>query len=198
MAMKHCAKIQVSLISHKEGNVSIRYFILSTPLGSTITQRKVIESSCPKNMHMCKWQWSIVQNHIVGELSTSYFTTCTHMDPAQFRILPFWLYEHLQMTIKYWIKFQVSPIGHLGKGVSKSSFAPSTPLRSTITHNWNLLSWQCTHLQMKMTLHKVSSIHSSIYKGKWTQDILHLPSPWIHHNSYKINGSSCPDKIHIY
>jgi hypothetical protein len=29
--------------------VSISYFILSTPLGSTITQRKVIESSCPKN-----------------------------------------------------------------------------------------------------------------------------------------------------
>jgi hypothetical protein len=54
MAMKHCTKIQVSLISHKEGEVSVSYFILSIPLGSTITQRKVIESSCPKNMHMYK------------------------------------------------------------------------------------------------------------------------------------------------
>ena len=48
MAIKHCTKFQVSLISHKGGEVSISYFILSTPLGSTITQRKVIESSCPK------------------------------------------------------------------------------------------------------------------------------------------------------
>jgi hypothetical protein len=54
MAMKHCTKIQVSLISHKGGEVSISYFILSTPHGSTIAQRKVIESSCPKNMHMYK------------------------------------------------------------------------------------------------------------------------------------------------
>jgi hypothetical protein len=53
MAMKHCTKIRVSLIGHKGGEVSIlSYFMLSTPVGSTITQRKVIESSCPKNMHM--------------------------------------------------------------------------------------------------------------------------------------------------
>jgi hypothetical protein len=48
MAMKHCTKFQVSLISHKGGEVSIGYFILSTPLVSTIIQRKVIKSSCPK------------------------------------------------------------------------------------------------------------------------------------------------------
>jgi hypothetical protein len=48
MAIKHCTKFQVSLVSHKGGEVNISYFILSTPLGSTITQRKVIESSCPK------------------------------------------------------------------------------------------------------------------------------------------------------
>jgi hypothetical protein len=58
---------------------------------------------------------------------------------------------------------------------STSYFTPSTPLRSTITHNWILQFWQYTHLQTKMTMHKVSSIHSSIYKDKWTQDILYMP-----------------------
>jgi hypothetical protein len=85
--LQHCTKIQVSVISHKEGEVSISYFILSTPFGSTITQRKVIESSCPKNMHtyMYKWQWSILQNHLGGKVSISYFTPYTPMDPPQFR-----------------------------------------------------------------------------------------------------------------
>jgi hypothetical protein len=54
MAMKYCNEIQVSLISHKGGEVSISYFILCTPVGSTIIQRKVIESSSPKCMHMYK------------------------------------------------------------------------------------------------------------------------------------------------
>jgi hypothetical protein len=45
-------KFQVSLISHKGGEVSISYCILSTPLGSTTTQRKIIGSSCPDNMHI--------------------------------------------------------------------------------------------------------------------------------------------------
>jgi hypothetical protein len=113
-------------------------------------------------------------------------------------ILPFWLYEHLQMTINHWTKFQVSPIGHLGKKVSTSYFKPSTPLGSTITHNWILPSWQYTYLQMKITLYKVSSIHSGIYKDKWTQDILTPATPLgsiITHR--KIIGSSCPDNMHI-
>jgi hypothetical protein len=71
-------------------------------------------------------------------------------------ILPYWLYEHLQLTIKHWTKFQVFPIGHLGKEVSTSYFTPSTPLGSTITHNWVLPSWQYTPFQMKVTLYKVS------------------------------------------
>jgi hypothetical protein len=79
-------------------------------------------------------------------------------------ILQFWLYEHLQMTINYWTKLQDSPIGHLGKEVSKSYFKPSTPLWSTIAHNWILPSQQYTNLQMKMTLYKVWSLHSDIYK----------------------------------
>jgi hypothetical protein len=54
MAMKHYTKFQVCLISHKEGYVNISYFIPSTPLGYTITQRKEIESSCPKNMNFYK------------------------------------------------------------------------------------------------------------------------------------------------
>jgi hypothetical protein len=37
----------------KGGEMNISYFILST-LGSITTQRKVIESSCPENMHICK------------------------------------------------------------------------------------------------------------------------------------------------
>jgi hypothetical protein len=48
MAMKHCTQFQISLISHKGREVKINYFILSSPLGSTITQREGIESSCPK------------------------------------------------------------------------------------------------------------------------------------------------------
>jgi hypothetical protein len=40
-----------SLISLKGGKVSISYFILSTPLGSTIIQRKIIESPCPENIY---------------------------------------------------------------------------------------------------------------------------------------------------
>jgi hypothetical protein len=54
MGMKHCTKFQVSLISPKGGEVSISYFILSTPPGSSINQRKVIESSSPKDMHIYK------------------------------------------------------------------------------------------------------------------------------------------------
>ena len=45
MIMKHCTKFQVSIISHLRGEVSTSYFTLSTPLGSTITQRKIIGSS---------------------------------------------------------------------------------------------------------------------------------------------------------
>jgi hypothetical protein len=54
MAMKHCTKFQVSLISHKGGEVSISYFILPTTLGSTITQGKVTEYSCHENMQIYK------------------------------------------------------------------------------------------------------------------------------------------------
>jgi hypothetical protein len=54
MAMKHCTKFQVSLNSHIGGEVSISYFILSTPVGSTITEGKIIESSSPENMHIFK------------------------------------------------------------------------------------------------------------------------------------------------
>jgi hypothetical protein len=42
--MKHCTKFQVFLISHLR-EVSTIYFKLSTSLGSTITQRKMIGSS---------------------------------------------------------------------------------------------------------------------------------------------------------
>jgi hypothetical protein len=87
MAMKHCTKFQVSLFSRKGEDVSIRYFILSTSLGSTITQRKVIESSCPINMLTYKWQWSIVQSHLRGEVSTSYFKPSIPMNPPQFRMI---------------------------------------------------------------------------------------------------------------
>jgi hypothetical protein len=69
-------------------------------------------------------------------------------------ILPFWVYEHLQMTINYWTKYQVPPIGQLGKEVSTSYFTPSTPLESTIIRIWIPLSQQYTLLQMKMTLYK--------------------------------------------
>jgi hypothetical protein len=40
------------MISHLRGEVSTSYFTLSTPLGSIITQRKIIGSSCPDNMHI--------------------------------------------------------------------------------------------------------------------------------------------------
>ena len=52
MIMKHLTKFQVSMISHLRGEVSTSYFTLSTPLGSTITQRKIIGTSCPDNMHI--------------------------------------------------------------------------------------------------------------------------------------------------
>jgi hypothetical protein len=92
-------------------------------------------------------------------------------------ILPFWLYEHLQMTMNYLTKFQVSQIGHLKKEMSTSYFTPSTPLGSTITHNWILLSRHYTHLQMKMTLYKSfqSPLHylqslkcSTLPNERWT------------------------------
>jgi hypothetical protein len=35
------------MISYLRGEVSTDYFTPSTPLESTITQRKIIESSCP-------------------------------------------------------------------------------------------------------------------------------------------------------
>jgi hypothetical protein len=54
MAIKHSTKFSVSLISNKRDEVSMSYFILFTPLGSTITQKKVIESSCPENTHIYK------------------------------------------------------------------------------------------------------------------------------------------------
>jgi hypothetical protein len=54
MAMKHCTKVQVSLISYIGGEVNISYFILSTFLGATITQRKVIESSSSLNRNIYK------------------------------------------------------------------------------------------------------------------------------------------------
>jgi hypothetical protein len=41
-----------SLISHLRGEVSTSYFTSSTPLGSTITQRIIIGSSCPDNMEI--------------------------------------------------------------------------------------------------------------------------------------------------
>jgi hypothetical protein len=52
MIMKHCTQFQVPMISHLKGEVSTSYFKPSTPLGSTITERKIIGSSCPDNMHI--------------------------------------------------------------------------------------------------------------------------------------------------
>jgi hypothetical protein len=43
MTMKHSTKFQVSTISHLGGEESARYFKSSTPLGSTITQRKIMD-----------------------------------------------------------------------------------------------------------------------------------------------------------
>jgi hypothetical protein len=106
--------------------------------------------------------------------------------------LPFWLYEHLQMTIKHWTKFLVSPISHLWKEVSTSYFTPSTPVESTITHTWILPSLQYTHLQMKMTLYRVPSLHSAIYNDTWTPTTP-VGSITTHR---KIIGSSCPDNMH--
>jgi hypothetical protein len=40
------------MISHLEGEEGTSYFTTSTPLGSTIIQRKIIGSSCPENMHI--------------------------------------------------------------------------------------------------------------------------------------------------
>jgi hypothetical protein len=70
-------KVSSSLTSHIGGEVS--YFILSAPLWSTITQRKVIESSCPLNRHIYK------SSRRRSEPLTSYFTPSTPMDPPQFR-----------------------------------------------------------------------------------------------------------------
>jgi hypothetical protein len=53
MIMKHCTKFQVSAISCLREEVSTRYFISSTSLGSTITQRQIIGFSCHDNMHIC-------------------------------------------------------------------------------------------------------------------------------------------------
>ena len=131
MAIKHCTKFQVSLISHKGGEVNISYFILFTPLGSTITQRKVIESSCPK-ICTCTNDNEALQSHLGGEASTSYFTPYTPMDPPKFQkncwILSFCLYKHLLMIMKHLTKFQVSIIRHLKGEVSTSYFTLSTPL----------------------------------------------------------------------
>jgi hypothetical protein len=54
MTMKHCTKFQVSLIGHlgNSGDVSTINFTPSTPLGTIVTQRKIIGSSCPDNMHI--------------------------------------------------------------------------------------------------------------------------------------------------
>jgi hypothetical protein len=43
MIMKHSTKFQVSTISHLGGEESTSYFKSSTPLGSTITHRKIID-----------------------------------------------------------------------------------------------------------------------------------------------------------
>jgi hypothetical protein len=103
MAMKHCTKFQVSLISHKGGEVSISYFILSTPLGSTIIQRKVIESSCPK---ICTCTYDNEQITKSSRRSECQLFHTLHpygstKIPKNCWNLPFWLYIHLQMTIKH-------------------------------------------------------------------------------------------------
>jgi hypothetical protein len=104
MAIKYCTKFQVSLISHKEGEVSISYFILITPLGSTITQRKIIESSCPENMHIyyhvitmkhCRESSRRRNEHQLFHTLRTFGSTIIQKNNW---ILPFWLYEHLQMT----------------------------------------------------------------------------------------------------
>jgi hypothetical protein len=85
--MKHSTKFQVSTTSHLGGEESTSYFKSSTPLGSTITQRKIIGSSCPDNMHMkhcTKFQVSMI-NHLRGEVSTSYFKSPTLLDPPQLK-----------------------------------------------------------------------------------------------------------------
>jgi hypothetical protein len=45
-------KFQVSTICHLGGEESASYFKPFTPLGSTMTQRKIIAFSCPDNMHI--------------------------------------------------------------------------------------------------------------------------------------------------
>jgi hypothetical protein len=56
-------------------------------------------------MHIYKWQWRIVQSHLRGEVSTSYFTPSTPMDPPQFRKITGSSHSGY-MTIIHYTKFK--------------------------------------------------------------------------------------------
>jgi hypothetical protein len=79
MIMKHFTKFQVSMISHLRGEVSKIYFKSSTPLGSTITQKKtywILLSWQYAHVlmimkHCTKFQVSMI-SHLRGEVNTSY------------------------------------------------------------------------------------------------------------------------------
>jgi hypothetical protein len=207
MAMKHCTKFQVSLISHKEGEVSISYFILSTPLGSTITQRKVIESPCPiictfvpMTMKHCTKSSRRRSEHQLFHTLHSYGSTKI---PKNCWILSFCLYKHLLLIMKHHTKFQVSMISHLRGEVSTSYFKHPTPLGSTITKRKIIgspLSWQYAHLLIIMkhlTKFHVSMI--SHLRGEVSTSYFTPSTPlWSTISHRKSIGSSSPDNMHIY
>jgi hypothetical protein len=135
MAMKHCTKFQVSLISHKGEEVSISYFILSVPFASKKSNWILLSQNYAHLQMTMKHGTKSSKRRSEHQLFNILQPYGSNTIQKNIWILPFLLYEHLQMTIYYKTKFQVSPIGHLGKEVSTRYFTPSTPLGSTITQD---------------------------------------------------------------
>jgi hypothetical protein len=57
------------MISHLRGKKSTSYFKPSTPLGSTITKRKIIGSSCPHDMHIYEGCSEIIETFFLTPLT---------------------------------------------------------------------------------------------------------------------------------
>jgi hypothetical protein len=125
MTMKLSTKFQVSTISQLGGEESTSYLKPSTPLGSTITQRQILD---PPVLTICT---------STNDNEASYKVSSLYGKPSQRRsehklfqtLHPSWIhhnskksywillsrqYAHLLMIMKHCTKFQVSKVSGLG------------------------------------------------------------------------------------
>ena len=108
-------------------------------------------------MHMYKWQWSIVQSHLGGEASTSYFTPYTPMDPPKFQkklldplILPIQTSNNDNEASYKVSSLYNQPSQRRSEHKLFHTLHPSLIHHNSKKNYWILLSWQYAHLLMIM------------------------------------------------